>query len=196
MDSSDIENIYLDVGKYKILDNNEITDSIFDEIYKLDKKNLKEKDLWDKSLQEEIFNKNKDSFVIITRNDKVIGYLNYLCISKNTYNNINSNKKETLKSKEVKQYSRYDYNYINIESIVITKKYQNKEVFNLMINSFINKVRILENEDYFIKGINATPNNKIFKKIIRSIGLKKKKKFKDNTLLYLYDEEELIKLLK
>ena len=171
----------------------ELTDNDFIEISNLNKNNMSKEEIWDISFQKDIYNRNKDSYIIITREDKIIAYLNYLSITKNTYHHMNKYKINDLKLKEIKKYTRYDYNYINIESIVISKRYNNKEVNNLLINTFINKIRLLEKDDYFIRGINSIPRNKDYKKIIKGIGLIEKNK-KDN--LYYLEEEKLYKKLK
>ncbi|MBQ6538799.1 MAG: YgjV family protein [Bacilli bacterium] len=190
MSREELENIFLGTGKYKLLDEDEITDNVFDEILKLDKRNLTKEDLWDTSYQKEVFNKNKDSFIIITRNNKVVAYLNYLSITKNTYNNINE-KPIDLKTREIKGYTRYDYNYINIESIVIGKKYRNNEINNMLINTFINRIRVLDKEDYFIRGINARPNTNTCRRIVRKIGLSRRK-----NNLYVLEDNKLYEKLK
>lgn len=192
MNKEEIDNIFLETGKYKIK-STELTDNDFIEISNLNKNNMSKEELWDISFQKDIYNRNKDSYIIITREDKIIAYLNYLSITKNTYHHMNKYKINDLKLKEIKKYTRYDYNYINIESIVISKRYNNKEVNDLLINTFINKIRLLEKDDYFIRGINSIPRNKDYKKIIKGIGLIEKNK-KDN--LYYLEEEKLYKKLK
>lgn len=191
MNKEEVENIFLGTGKYKLLSEEEIDDNVFDEILKLDKRYLTKEDLWDTSYQKEIFNKNKDSFIIITRNDKVVAYLNYLSITKNTFNNINENKISDLKTREIKGYTRYDYNYINIESIVIGKKYRNDEITNMIINTFINRIRVLDKSDYFIRGINCRPITGTCRRTVKKIGLEKRK-----NNLYILEDNKLYEKLK
>ena len=192
MNKEELESVFLGMGKYKLLKEDQINDNVFEEILKLDKKSLKKEDLWDTSYQKEVFNKNKDSFIIITRNDKVVAYLNYLSITKNTYNSINNSRVKDLKTREIKGYTRYDYNFINIESIVISKKYRNDDINNMLVNTFINRIRVLDQNDYFIRGINSRPANNTCKKIVRQIGLKKKKKKN----IYILEGNNLYEKLK
>ena len=121
MNKEEIDDIFLETGKYKIK-TTELTDNDFIEISNLNKNNMSKEEIWDISFQKDIYNRNKDSYIIITREDKIIAYLNYLSITKNTYHHMNKYKINDLKLKEIKTYIVVDILSLCLKHIILYLK--------------------------------------------------------------------------
>ena len=56
-------------------------DKYIDDIIKLDNQFFDEEYLWSDDYQRKVYERNKDSFIAVTDNNKLIGYLNFLNIT-------------------------------------------------------------------------------------------------------------------
>ena len=74
-----------DENDYKVYDGDQIEEKMINEIDLLDKQFFKEEHLWETNYQLQLFNKNKNSLIMVKYNNKCVGYLNYLVIIKEKY---------------------------------------------------------------------------------------------------------------
>ena len=182
-------------NKYSIVANEDIDDEIINGIYNLDKEFYSKKYLWNSDYQKFIFNINNNSLITVLYNDELIGYINYLCVSEDLYDKCFSSKEaiDNYKLDDIKKYRKTYPNYIIINSVVISKKFQNGYAIKLLSNRFIKEIRSLIRNGYKIKGINSTAISKDGRKFCEQFGLKHYKKYEDNTNLYYLDEKEVMK---
>ena len=163
---------------YKIVKNIE---EYIDQILKLDDEFYDKKYLWSKEYQYKVYKRNKNSFIAVELNGILVGYLNFLSITKEKYNEmINSNViVDEFNLEDIIPFS--DNTYLTVNSIVITKEHQNGEVIKMINNEFTNN--ILNNPHVVgINGIAISPDgNKWF----TNLGFKHLKKLDDNTDLYI-----------
>ena len=63
-------------------------DKYIDEIIYLDNQFFEQEYMWTDEYQRKVYERNKDSFIAVTYDDELIGYLNYLNITDDKYNRI------------------------------------------------------------------------------------------------------------
>ena len=163
---------------YKIVDNIEkyikdiitIDDEFYDRNY-----------LWTNEYQYQIYERNHNSFIAVELDNKLIGYLNYLSITKDKYNQI-LNSDTTIDSYELEDIIPFsDNTYLTVNSIVILKEYQDGEVIKMINNEFKNTIL----NDPRIKGINGTAISDDGNKWFINMEFSHFKKLKDNNDLYI-----------
>ena len=163
---------------YKIVDNIE---KYIDDIITLDDNFYDQEYLWSNEYQYQVYERNHDSFIAVELGGKLIGYLNYLSITKDKYDQI-VNSDTTVDEFELDDIIPFsDNTYLTINSIVILKEYQDGEVIKMINNEFINKV--LTNKR--VKGINGIAISPDGNKWFINMGFKHVKKLLDNNDLYM-----------
>jgi len=197
-----IESIFLqsskNKNKYKILTDKEITQEMLQEINNLDKKYFKEEYTWPTEYQIEIYNKNPKSLLIVTYENKVIGYLNYLVLTKDKYEEmVNSDIAiDYFEINDISKFYRNRKNYITINSIVILKKHQNGIAIKKLLNKFKKELKTLNYNNFRISAINAIAISKDGNKVLKNLNFEMKKELKDGNNLYILEGEKLDKFLK
>lgn len=177
------------VRDFKVISVHHVDKEVFKNIYKLDKVTYNKDILWDMKYQEELYNRNKDSFTFIKYNKEIIGYINYLVLDKEEFEEvIKSNKFKVDYDKEsILTYNRDSSNYIIIDSIVINPDYENKKVVKFFSKAikkyFINK----QKEGYKISGLVAIGMTDFEKKVLDYMEFVKIKKLEDKNILYMYN---------
>lgn len=203
IDENTIKELYLkeekkDYYNYKVYENKEITPEMIQELGELDKKFFKEEYLWNKDYQLQVFNKNKNSLIIIKYKNQFIGYLNYLVITKEKYDEmINSNViVDEFNLDEIITFHKTKKNYITLNSVVIDKKFQNGYAVRLLTRRLKKILKQMNYNKYKIEGINAFAVSKDGRHFLENIGFKKIKELEDKNCLYILDEKNLKTYLK
>ena len=162
---------------YKLVDNIE---EYIDDIITLDDNFYEKQYLWDNDYQRKVYERNHDSFIAVSLDNKLIGYINYLSITKELYEKmLNSNEiVDDFNLEDIIPFS--DEIYLTINSIVILKKHQNGEVIRIINNEFLKKINSLP-----IKGINTIAISDDGNKWCRNIGFKLYKQLDDGTTIYI-----------
>lgn len=106
---------------------------------------------------EKRFNNNKEMFIFLYNNDKLVGYLCYFPISKDLHDRILKASEfydDNIESKDVIAYSKE--NYIYLMSAALYKKYHHQGLGQVMMNALFDKLREKKNLGYDIKDILAS----------------------------------------
>ena len=179
--------------KYKIYDNKKITEQIIKDILKLDKQFYKDEYLWDNDYQLKIFNKNKNSIIAIAYSGNIIGYLNYLAIKKEKYDEIlnSSITIDEFDINEIISYQKNENNYITLNSVVIDKNFQDGYVVKLLVKRLKKILKKMNDNKYKIAGINSFAVSNDGMKFLERLGFEKRKKLEDNNYLYVLEKENL-----
>ena len=183
---------------YKVYKNENITNEMLKEVLNLDKKFFKEEYLWDTDYQIKIFNKIKNSFIIIKYKNKLIGYLNYLVITEEKYNEmLNSNViVDEFELNEILPFNENNSNYLTINSVVIDKKFQNGIAVRLLTSELQNILSEMNLNNYKIVGINGFAVSNDGMHFLENLGFEKIRLLEDNNNLYVLSGEKLDKYLK
>lgn len=198
IDNKAIEDTYLKYIRkkcdYKIIENERITTEIFNKIKVLGQENLNL--VWDNDYQLPLFNENKNSLIVIMYKDKVIGYLNYLVLIKEKYDEI-LNSDSVIKDftlNDITAFSKGRNNYLVFNSIVTFKKYDEYAV-KLLTRRVRKRLKYMNN-NYRIAGINAMAVNKNEREFLESLGFESYKKLDNGSTLYVLEKNNLRKYLK
>lgn len=201
IDRKNIEDIYLknmnNKSDYKTYQNEQIKDEMLKEIRILDEKFFGSEYLWDEDYQLQLFNKNKDSMIIVNYKNKLVGYLNYLVITEDKYNEmLNSNVIiDNFDIDEVTPFYKSKKNYITINSVVIDRKFQNGYVIKLLTRRLKKILKQKKADKYRIAGINAIAVSEDGKKILEYLGFIEYKVLDDGNHLYVLEGKNLKKYL-
>lgn len=162
---------------YKIVDDIE---KYINDIITLDDNFYKSEYLWSNEYQYQVYERNHNSFIAVELNNKLVGYLNFLSITKSKYEEI-INSDTTIDEFELNDIIPFSNDtYITINSIVILKEHQDGEVIKLINNEFIKKV--INNPS--VKGINGIAISPDGNKWFTNLGFKHIKKYNDGNDLY------------
>lgn len=203
IDENTIKEQYLKAEKkdyynYKVYENNQINNEMIKEIIELDKDFFKEEYLWNEDYQKKLFNKNKNSLIIVKYKNKLVGYLNYLVITEKKYNEmLNSNiAVDNFDLEEITTFYKTKNNYLTINSIVIDKKFQNGYTIKILTRRLKKILKQMNSNNYKISGINAFAVSRDGRHFLENLGFEKIRKLEDNNYLYILEGKNLRKYLK
>ena len=162
---------------YKLVDNIE---EYIDDIITLDDNFYDQAYIWSNEYQRKVYERNHDSFIAISLDNKLVGYINYLSITKELFDKmINSNTiMDEFELEDIIPFG--DEIYLTVNSIVILKEHQDGEVIKIINDEFNKKINSLP-----IKGINTIAISEDGNKWCQFMGFKHLKKFEDGTDLYI-----------
>ena len=162
---------------YKLVDNIE---EYIDDIITLDDDFYDQAYLWDNDYQRKVYDRNHDSFIAVSLDNKLVGYINYLSITKELYNQMKESNEivDDFKLEDIIPFS--DEIYLTVNSIVILKEHQDGEVIKIINNEFLKKTKNLS-----IKGINTIAISPDGNKWAQNMGFTLYKKLDDGNTLYV-----------
>jgi hypothetical protein len=162
---------------YKLVDNIE---EYIDDIITLDDDFYDQAYLWDNDYQRKVYDRNHDSFIAVSLDNKLVGYLNYLSITKELYNQMKESNEivDDFKLEDIIPFG--DEIYLTVNSIVILKEHQDGEVIKIINNEFLKKINNLS-----IKGINTIAISPDGNKWAQNMGFTLYKKLDDGNTLYV-----------
>lgn len=177
-------------SKFKIVVNNNVGEKLIEEIYNLDKKVFKNDYLWTSDYRIELYNKNKKSFIMITYKKKLIGYINYLCISHEKYDKIISswNIINEFDPDDIVSFEKGKNNYVSINSVVIDPIFQDGEVIVKLTNRFLKELTKLNKKGFHIAGLVGVSTSDDGAKFLNRIGLTHYKTLDEDTNIYILEE--------
>lgn len=183
--------------KYKIIDN-KITEELLTNINALDRKFFDDEYLWPSDYQIELYKKNPLSMIMISFDNKLVGYLNYLVLKKEKYLEMLDSDVtiDSFKIEETEKFYKSKKNYITLNSAVISKKHQDGNAIKMLTKRLKKQLKTLNSSNYKIGGINAIAISEDGKKLLNNLGFELKKELKDGNFLYLLESEKLKKYLK
>jgi len=179
------------IKDFKVISNHHINKDTFKSIYSLDKSNYDKKILWDSKYQEDLYNKNKDSFTFIKYKKEILGYVNYLVIDKEEYDEILTlNELQINYDKEdILNYKLDSDNYVIIDSIVINPDYENKKVVKLFASVIRRYFKSKVKEGYKISNIIAVGVTDFEKDVLKASLFTEIKELEDKHILYMYSKK-------
>ena len=177
---------------YEILDNKE---EYISDLIEIDKDLYKDEYLWTVDKQLSLFRKNNNSFVIIGYNNKPVGYINYLSITKEKYDEMkNANKIiDDFIPDDILPFT--NNHYLTINSVCVKEEHQNKEVITIITDNFLKNLIELKNNGINILGINGIAVSDGGRKFLTNLGFIETRKLDDGNYLYLI-EDNVIETIK
>ena len=178
--------IFIKRNEIKVNIVKELDDNDINEVQKLDEEYYDNIYRWDIKKIKELYDIEKNSYILVKHNNKIVGYVNFLNVTKDIYNRvINDNKIiDSFSSFDIKKYCKNELLYINMNSIVLKREYNNKIIINKLkdcINKFINdKI----NNKYNIKVVYIYIVNDLEETIVKSMKFNKIKNISNECILY------------
>lgn len=176
------------IADFKVYNHYTITKITLKSISNLDKKVYPKNLCWAKEYQEKMYEVNPKSFSIIKYKASLVGYVNYLVISKDKYMKLVNTEVFDIEydTDDILSLCKDKKNYLVIDSIVLDEQYDSKKlikIYNKMIKTYISdKI----NEGYNIENIISVGVTNFEKEVLNSSILNNKKMLKDNNILYSY----------
>ena len=170
----------------KVESNKPITDKILSDIEKLDQENYDFEYRWTLDKMKEIYNKEKDSYILIKDKKKLIGYINILNLNNEVYSNIitSDSMLADSDSNNIENYNKRSKLYLNMNSVVLKREYNNKKMLKRVeknINLYVNrKVR----SGYKVSAVFIYVVNELEEQIATDLGFKKVKNITNECFLY------------
>ena len=137
----------------------------------LDKNFFNTADLVDTNLCLKWYNKNPEIYTAIKFKSQIVGYINFMCITKNCFNKFYKGlyKDDFIKPSDIVPFKKNALNYGYFCSIVIKKEYRNTSAVFALRKAFLNQLK------------NFKDNKIIFSSVIcdcvSKYGIKLAKKF-------------------
>lgn len=184
--------------KIRLDDDKEVDHRTLDRIVEIDIENFGNRFIWPIIYQHNVYLKNKESFLFVTEGVKIVGYLNYLVINEEEFENIISKNEISLKNKikNVSKFSKKKINYIQIEGISVEKKYQNKIVMNKLIRKFNKIIRNKMKKGYEIGGIVSIAITDFERDLLKELDFEKIHSYSKNETLHLLDFNNINEKIK
>lgn len=117
------------------------------------------------------FNRNKEMFVLLYDDDKLIGYLCFFPITKELHDKILNNDNfydDNIAAEDVVSYDKE--NYIYLISIALYKKYHNQGLGKKMMDAFMKKLVEIKHSGYRINDILASAVSMQGERIAKKYG--------------------------
>ena len=177
---------YLRYNNIKISVAKKLDDNEIETIRKLDEECYDKVYRWSFEKLKELYMKENDGYILVRDGKNIVGYACFLNVTPIVYNKVKESKSmvDTFKQDDVKKYNKNDLLYINLNSIVLKREYNNKKVVKKMedgIKLYINK-KIKNN--YRIKEIYIYTVNEFEKSIIKDLNYSQAKKITEECILY------------
>lgn len=184
--------------KLKLDDDREVDERTIDRIVEIDIENFGNRFIWPVIYQHNIYLKNKESFIFIIHNSKIVGYLNYLVINEDEFNEKVSKNELSIKNnvKNISKFSKRNINYIQIESISVEKKYQNKIIIDKITRKFNKIIRNKINKGYEIGGIVSIALTDFERDLLKELNFEIIHKYSKDETLHLLDSNKINEIVK
>lgn len=128
------------------------------------------------------YKKNPLIYTAIFRDEELIGYINFMPISDQLYNNFVNGKipEQSINPKDILVMKPGKSYYCLFSSVVIREDYKNSEAFLMLMTTFYRNMKTkLSRENITIKSIIADCVNKKMEKFVKDSGFKQVFKNKD-----------------
>lgn len=127
-------------NEFKIIDN--VNENLLKQLVELDKSVYKKSDMCEIDICKNWLSVNKDIYTVLLYNNKAIGYINFMPITKDCYDNFAKGAKKDyqIKCDEILPFSKIGVNNCLLASIVIHKDFQNGVAIKYLFNGFKEKL--------------------------------------------------------
>ena len=189
--------IYLKSDDLRIEKGFSITNNMLKIFNKLDKNNYDDEYIWSISKEGEIIKNNKTDYIFIYDDDELIGYINFIRIPFDKFDEITKNKEYIdIDIKDIKRFSKKVGNYININSICIKNSYKNDKTIKLVSDVIKKYLLKKEKYGYKINGLLCVSASKFEEDILNYSKFRLEKTLEEDNNIYTMEGSRLNKYLK
>lgn len=156
-------------------------------IYKLDNQLLDKEYRWNEEKIKELTKDNKYSYILVKDENKIIGYINFLNLKEEIYNQmIESNTiYDNFNKEDILNYTKNRKIYLNLNAIVLNNEYNNSITIKKIENSINRMIKKMKKDRYYIQEICCFAVNYLETQILEDLGFKKIKDITNECYLYL-----------
>ena len=178
---------YISLKNVRITSDTKLTDKTLEEIKKLDDECYDYEYRWPFEKLKELYLKENDSYILIEDKSRIIGYVNILNLDNDLCDTIISSNYmlDNYNEDNIRKYDKSDSLFLNINSIVIKREYNNKKLVSRLeknINNYIDKkIR----DGYKIDKIFIYVVNELEDQVVRDLGFTKIKDINNECFLYV-----------
>lgn len=155
-------------------------------LYKLDKNYYDSMYLWNVDIMNSLYKSEKNSYILIKENSRIIGYVNILSVRKDIFKNILDYNKiyDEYKTTDIVPFNKKGNYYININSIVLKTEYQNKDSIEKIVKEINKFINIRKKKGYNIIAGYSYAVNAFEKEVLEKMDFTKVKNITNECLLY------------
>ena len=170
----------------KIKITNELSDNEINAIKKLDDECYDNMYRWNFDILKELYLKEKDSYILVKYKKNIIGYAYFINVTEDIYNKVKNsdNIVDNFTEKDVKKYAKREPLYINLNSIVLKREYNNKATVKRIKNSINRYINKKLKDNYKIREIYIYTVNEFEENIAKDLGYTMVKKITEECVLY------------
>lgn len=167
-------------------------------ILNLDRKNYPAQYLWSINQQRNIFKLNPDSILLIRNKKRIIGYINYLTITEESYKHIKRAQVfyRDISPESIVPMKRRRKNFLLIESICIDKSYDSDKMVSFIMRHFRTFLRNRHKQGYNVHGIVSVAISDFEKEFLEAGNFAHIKDYRDGEALYELDDIAVAKYIK
>ena len=162
---------------------------IINDFYKIDSNNFDSIYRWTKEKHTNVIKSKKTEFIFIKDKKEIVGYINFINITKNKYLEMQDDSKyNDIHRKDILIFNKNNDNYININTISIKNEYQNKKSIIKIANVIKKYLHNKKINGFIIKGIIAITASNFERDILSYMNLKKISKNNDNFSIFIFED--------
>ena len=178
---------YFFLKDVKIVTKAQMTDKMIEEIKKLDEENYDAEYRWPFEQLKELYMKEKDSYILIKDKNRIIGYVNILNMNSDLYHTIldSTEMLDDYKEDNIECYNRKRNLYLNMNSIVLKREYNNKKMISKLENSIYKYLNKKIKEGYKINSVFIYTVNELESQVVTDLDFKKVKDINNECFLYV-----------
>lgn len=159
-------------------------------IIALDREAYSEEYLWSVDHQRDIFKVNTDSIMLIREKKKTVGYINYIAITADKYQQMKRAKvySNDLNTADVILLRKRRKNYLLIESINVEKSYESKKMIDFIKRRLRIYINNKQKQGFRIHGVLCVGVSDFEKDFLKNTDFIHIKDYRDGEKLYELDE--------
>lgn len=168
--------------EYILKESTKVSEKFLEDILKLDATVYSPELQGDINSLKNRYNKNKDSYLLLYKNEKLIGYICFFPITKELSEDIYTSNvihDDDITEKDISLYSKDSKTDIYILSIVIEKNHRDGEAVKTLTDGFVNYIQNKINSGYLLGNIIATAVSNDGIKFLNNLNLNEVKEIEN-----------------
>lgn len=164
-----------------------ISANTMEELHHLDKSYYDSQYVWDINNMKELYKSEKNSYILVKDNNKIIGYVNILNLTKDIYDKM-KNAEELYDEFEAKDILNFELNkdiYLNINSIVLKSEYHNKDSVDKISHAIDKFIKMRQKKGYKIKEICSIAVNEFESSVLEHLEFEKIRDITNESFMYV-----------
>lgn len=158
-----------------------------EELHHLDRGYYDSQYLWDVDNMKELYKSEKNSYILVKDNNKIIGYVNILNLRKEIYNKMIESEElfDEFEARDILNFELGKDIYLNINSIVLKSEYHNKDSIEKISHAIDKFISMRHKKGYKIKEISSISVNEFESDVLENLGFEKVRDITNESFLYV-----------